>query len=205
MKILKKINKGLILTIIVLVALITYLTNVEKQRESDKQDIRKVCEEYIALTDKYVVLPEDMQTFTGKISKENEERLKKQLREELEKQMINNKEAIEIQNGYLFDELKNGYRTENEVRTKNKRTITKISSYEFDGDQVTLTLRTTIETTYKYIEGITGTEKERQNTVSSTNDEIILQKVDGQWKVVYSNMQFDNSNNIYYTDSMIMY
>ena len=108
MKILKKINKGLILTIIVLVALITYLTNVEKQRESDKQDIRKVCEEYIALTDKYVVLPEDMQTFTGKISKENEERLKKQLREELEKQMINNEEAIEIQNGYLFDELKNG-------------------------------------------------------------------------------------------------
>ena len=205
MKILKKINKGLILTIIVLVALITYLTNVEKQRESDKQDIRKVCEEYIALTDKYVVLPEDMQTFTGKISKENEERLKKQLREELEKQMINNEEAIEIQNGYLFDELKNGYRTENEVRTKNKRTITKISSYEFDGDQVTVTLRTTIETTYKYIEEITGTEKERQNTVSSTNDEIILQKVEGQWKVVYSNMQFDNSNNIYYTDSMIMY
>ena len=205
MKILKKINKGLILTIIVLVALITYLTNVEKQRESDKQDIRKVCEEYIALTDKYVVLPEDMQTFTGKISKENEERLKKQLREELEKQMINNEEAIEIQNGYLFDELKNGYRTENEVRTKNKRTITKISSYEFDGDQVTVTLRTTIETTYKYIEEITGTEKERQNTVSSTNDEIILQKVDGQWKVAYSNMRFDNSNNIYYTDSMIMY
>ena len=205
MKIIKKINKGLILTIIVLVALITYLTNVEKQRESDKQDIRKVCEEYIALTDKYVVLPEDMQTFTGKISKENEERLKKQLREELEKKMINNEEAIEIQNGYLFEELKNGYRTENEVRTKNKRTITKISSYEFDGDQVTVTLRTTIETTYKYIEEITGTEKERQNTVSSTNDEIILQKVDGQWKVVYSNMRFDNSNNVYYTDSMIMY
>lgn len=205
MKILKKINKGLLLTIIVLVALITYLTNVEKQRESDKEDIKKVCEEYIAFTDKYVVLPEDMQTFTGKISKENEEKLKKQLKEELEKQMINNDEAIEIQYEYLLDELKNGYKIENEVRTKNKRTITKISSYEFDDDQVTVTLRTTIESTYKYIEETTGAEKERQNTISNIDDEIILQKVDGQWKVVYSNMRFDNSNNIYYTDSMIMY
>lgn len=205
MRILKKINKGLILTIIVLVVLIIYLTNVEKQRGADKPAIQKACEEYIALTDKYVVLPEDMRTFTGKISKENEEKLKKELREELEKQMIKNDEAIEIQYEYLLDELKNGYRTENEVRTKNKRTITKISNYEFDGDQVTVTLKTSVESTYKYIEEDTGTEKERQNTTTSTNDEIILQKVDGQWKVVYSNMQFDNNNEIYYTDSMMMY
>ena len=205
MRILKKINKGLILTIIVLVVLIIYLTNVEKQRGADKPAIQKACEEYIALTDKYVVLPEDMRTFTGEISKENEEKLKKELREELEKQMIKNDEAIEIQYEYLLDELKNGYRTENEVRTKNKRTITKISNYEFDGDQVTVTLKTSVESTYKYIEEDTGTEKERQNTTTSTNDEIILQKVDGQWKVVYSNMQFDNNNEIYYTDSMMMY
>ena len=69
MRILKKINKGLILTIIVLVVLIIYLTNVEKQRGADKPAIQKACEEYIALTDKYVVLPEEMQTFTGEISK----------------------------------------------------------------------------------------------------------------------------------------
>ena len=205
MRILKKINKGLILTIIVLVVLIIYLTNVEKQRGADKPAIQKACEEYIALTDKYVVLPEEMQTFTGEISKENEEKLKKELKEELEKQMIKNDEAIEIQYEYILEELKNGYRTVNEVRTKNKRTITKISSYEFDGDQVTVTLKTSVESTYKYIEEDTGTEKERQNTTTSTNDEIILQKVDGQWKVVYSNMQFDNNNEIYYTDSMMMY
>ena len=205
MKILKKINKGLLLTIIVLVVLIIYLTNVEKQRDTDKPDIQKACEEFITFTDKYVVLPEDMRTFTGEISKENEEKLKKELREELEKQMIKNDEAIEIQYEYLLDELKNGYRTVNEVRTKNKRTITKISSYEFDGDQVTVTLKTSVESTYKYIEENTGVEKERQNAISNTDDEIILQKVDGQWKVVYSNMQFDNNNEIYYTDSMMMY
>ena len=44
-----------------------------------------------------------------------------------------------------------------------------------------------------------------QNIISSANDEIILQKADGQWKVVYSNLTFDSSNNMYYTDSMMMY
>ena len=205
MKFLKKINKGLLLTIIVLLVLIIYLTNVEKQRDANKPDIQKACEEFIEFTDKYVVLPEDMQTFTGKISQENEEKIEKQLREELENKMIKNNRAVEIQYEYLLDELKNGYKTENEVRTKNKRTITKISSYEFDGDQVTVTLKTSNESIYKYIEENTGVEKERQNTFSSTNDEIILQKVDEQWKVVYSNLTFDSNNNMYYTDSMMMY
>ena len=204
MKFLKKINKGLMLTIIVLMVLIIFLMNVEKQRDTDKPAIQKACEEFIALTDKYVVLPEEMQAFTGEISKENEEKLKKELREELEKQMIKNDEAVEIQYQYLFAELENGYKATNQIRTKSKRTITKISGYEFDGDQVTVTLKTSVESTYKYIEEDTGVEKEKQNTVPSTNDEIILQRIEGQWKVVYSNMQFDN-NNMYYTDSMMMY
>ena len=44
MKFLKKINKGLLLTIIVVAILIIYLTNLEKQRESDKTDIKNACE-----------------------------------------------------------------------------------------------------------------------------------------------------------------
>ena len=47
MKVLKKINKGLILTIIVLAALLIYISGVEKQRNADKPDIRKACEDFI--------------------------------------------------------------------------------------------------------------------------------------------------------------
>lgn len=199
MKILKKINKGLLLTIIVVAVLVIYLTNLEKQRESDKTDIRKACEDFIALTDEYVVLPEDMQTYTGEISKENEEKIETQLKEALKKQMVDNDKAIDIQYEYLVDKLQDGYGTENEVKTKNKRTITKISGYEFDGNQVTVTLKTSTETTYKYKEDFKGEEKERKDTNTSTNDEIVLQKVDGEWKVVYSYLQFDVGNNYYDT------
>ena len=198
MKFLKKINKGLLLTIIVVAILIIYLTNLEKQRESDKTDIKNACEEFIALTDEYVVLPEEMRTYTGEISKENEEKIGAQLKEALKKQMVDNDKAIDIQYEYLTDKLQSGYKTENEIKIKNKRTITKISSYEFDGSQVTVSLKTSTEVTYKYKE-VTGEEKERKNTLTNPSDEIVLKKVDGKWKIVYSYLQFDVGNNFYDT------
>ena len=205
MKILKKINKGLLLTIIVIAILVMYLINLERQREADKTYIKKSCENFIALTDEYVVLPEDMQTYTGEISNENEEKIKTKLKDALKTQMVDNNKAIEIQYEYLLDKLENGYKTENEVKTKNKRIITKISNYEFDGSQVTVTLKTSTETTYKYKDEFTEEEKERKNTITSSSDEIVLQKVDGKWKIVYSYLQFDVGNNFYNTydsDSM---
>ena len=199
MKVFRKINKGLLLTTIVIAILIIYLTNLEKQRDADKVDIKKSCEDFIALTDEYVVLPEDMRTYTGDISKENEEKIEIQLKEALKKQMVDNDKAIDIQYEYLVDKLQDGYGTENEVKTKNKRTITKISGYEFDGNQVTVTLKTSTETTYKYKDVLTEEEKERKDTRTSSSDEIVLQKVDGKWKIVYSYLQFDVGNNYYDT------
>lgn len=198
MKFFKKINKGLLLTIIVVAILVIYLINLEKQRESDKTDIKNACEEFIALTDEYVVLPEEMRTYTGEISKENEEKIDAQLKVALKKQMVDNDKAIDIQYEYLTDKLQSGYKTEDEIKIKNKRTITKISSYEFDGSQVTVSLKTSTEVTYKYKEA-TGEEKERKNTLTSPSDEIVLKKVDGKWKIVYSYLQFDVGNNFYDT------
>ena len=50
MKILKKINLGLVLTIIVVLAVGIYSINVEGQRKNSKEEIRKSCEEYIDLS-----------------------------------------------------------------------------------------------------------------------------------------------------------
>ena len=203
MKFLKKINKGLLLTIILLVVLVIYFKSVERQREANKPEIKKACEEFIAFTDKYVVLPEDMQTFTGKISKEDEEKLKKQLKEELEKYMIKDDKSIEMQSKYLFDELNKSYNTENQLKTGNKRIMTKILGYQFEGNQVTVQFNSSVEMNYKYIED--DIEKEKKDILSGTKDEITLQKYNGQWKVVYSNMQFDNNDNMYYDDQLITY
>ncbi len=202
MRILKKINKGLILTLIVLLVLTIYLSNVEKQRIAEKEDIKKACEEFISSTDKYSVLPKEMQTLTEEVSKSKLDDYKKEMKTELQKLMIQNEESVKIQHQVLSSNLDNGY-TSKEIRSELERKIIKISNYAFEGDQVTVTFKSKVETSTKYLNE-ENKEQERQDSFDESNDEIVLQKVDGKWKIVYSNLQYSN-NGYYYEDSMVMY
>lgn len=202
MKILKKINKGLILTLIVLLVLIMYLANVEKQRNAEKEEIRKTCEDFISFTDKYSVLPKEMQTLTEEVSKSKLDDYKKEMKTELQKLMIQNEESVKIQHQVLSSNLDNGY-TSKEIRSELERKIIKISNYAFEGDQVTVTFKSKIETSTKYLNE-ENEEQERQDSFEAPNEEIVLQKVDGKWKIVYSNLQYSN-NSYYYEDSMVKY
>ena len=197
MKVLKKINKGLILTIIVLAALLIYISGVEKQRKADKPDIRKACEDFILLTDKYVVLPEDMQK--SEVSEEKVNEYVNQMKSDVEKVMISNTEAVKIQKQVIENNLRNGYDAL-DVRIKMSRKIKKINGYEFDGNQVTVKLKDQVEIVTKVFDEIDSTKE--TETFDASNDEIILQKIDGKWKIVYSNLQFDGSNR-YYSDDII--
>ncbi len=197
MKVLKKINKGLILTIIVLAALLIYISGVEKQRNADKPDIRKACEEFIALTDKYVVLPEDMQK--SEVSEEKVNEYVNQMKNDVEKVMISNTEAVKIQEQVIENNLRDSYNAL-DVRSKMSRKIKKINGYEFDGNQVTVKLNNQVEIVTKVFDEIESTKE--TETFDASNDEIILQKIDGKWKIVYSNLQFDGSNR-YYSDDII--
>lgn len=197
MKVLKKINKGLILTIIVLAALLIYISSIEKQRNSDKPDIRKACEEFIALTDKYVVLPEDMQK--SEVSEEKVNEYVNQMKNDVEKVMISNTEALKIQEQVIENNLRDSYNAL-DVRSKVSRKIKKINGYEFDGNQVTVKLNNQVEIVTKVFDEIESTKE--TETFEASSDEIILQKVDGKWKIVYSNLQFDGSNR-YYSDDII--
>lgn len=204
MKILRKINKGFILTVIVLVALSIYLINLEKQREVDKEEIKKVCEQYIEFTNKYVVLPEEMQTLKQDIPDTELEKYKEELKTELKKQMIENEDAVDLQYQILASTLEGNF-SKNSIVTNISRTITDKPKYEFDGDQVQVTFTAKLSKTEKYLENDDNTEdaKTRNNTQNTYNDQINLQKVDGKWKIVYSNLDF-NSGRGNSTDMIIM-
>jgi len=198
MGILKKINKGLILTVIVLLILIIYLKGVEKQRKSDEENVKVVCEQYIKLVDSLIVLPSDMQTYTDSLSIENQEKMEENINNELKKVMVDNKDAIDIQKNFIYEILEEGI-SKNKIKIKSQKTITKVASYEFDGDQVTVSIKTKLETTYKHINEETKKEEESQNTEDSiSGEEIILQKVNGEWKIVYSYLIFSNSEDVVY-------
>ena len=199
MKFLKKINKGLILTVIVLVVLILYFNNLEKQRDKDKPDIKKACEDFIELTDKYSVLPVELQTLQDNIPEEKVDDYIKQMKKDLADVMIDNQESINIQQKILEENLKNGYNVL-EVRTNLSRKIQKVSSYQFENNQVTVSLKDNVEETIKTSDGLE--EYDKNNEFEASEDEIVLQKVDEKWKIVYANLQFDD-NTRYYYDEMI--
>ena len=174
-----------------------YISGVEKQRNADKPDIRKACEDFILLTDKYVVLPEDMQK--SEVSEEKVNEYVNQMKSDVEKVMISNTEAVKIQKQVIENNLRNGYDAL-DVRIKMSRKIKKINGYEFDGNQVTVKLKDQVEIVTKVFDEIDSTKE--TETFDASNDEIILQKIDGKWKIVYSNLQFDGSNR-YYSDNII--
>ena len=196
MKILKKINKGLILTIIVLSALTIYLISVEKQREEDKIDIENSCKEFIEFTSKYLILPEDRQKIGENVEIKDDDEYLKEMHTELEELMIDNENAVDVQYEVLRYYLSEGYNS-SETRTKLDRNLTKISSYEFDGDQVTIHFGTRVEEENKYIDTITNKELSKNDTFYTSGDEMILQKVEGEWKIVYINMQITSDGGYY--------
>ena len=199
MKVLKKINKGLILTILVLIVLVIYFSNLEKQRASDKTDIKKACESFIELTDKYSVLPEELQTLKGEVPEDKVKEYTNQMKKDLTEIMIDNQESVNIQQKILEESLRNGY-SEGQVRTNWSRKIQKVSSYQFENNQVTVSLKDNVEETIKTSDGLE--EYDKNNEFEASEDEIVLQKVDGKWKIVYANLQFDD-NARYYYDEMI--
>lgn len=213
MKILKKINKGLVLTIIVIVALVIYLVGVEKQREADKDDIIKACEEFIDFTDKYSVIPEDVLKLGEVFSQDKLNEYIQKMKNELPEYMIENDEAVGIEAQILQTNLENAYSTEsnteqenteqtgqsngniiNSIKTKMEREITKISSYEYDGNQVTVTFNSTTTLTTNYLNN--GETQENQSSFNGYEEQIILQKIDSKWKVVYSDLQNDDYTNL---------
>ena len=196
MKIWKKINKGLILTIIVVVILIIYLEQVERQRELDKTAIRTACNEYIKMVDSLIILPEDLQEYSQNLTQEDENKLKENINNELKKVMIDNQDAIDIQSQFIYETLKQA--NENKITTKCNKTIEKITKYEFDGDQVIVNFSSNLNTTYKQMNLETNIEEEKENIQSIYGEEITLQKIDGLWKIVYSNLNYyQESSNMF--------
>ena len=85
--------------------------------------------------------------------------------------MIKDDESIEMQSKYLFDELNKSYNTENQLKTGNKRIMTKILGYQFEGNQVTVQFNSSVEMNFKYIED----DIEKRKTL-----EILTEKYSGQ-------------------------
>lgn len=205
MRYLKKINKGLVLTVIVLLILIIYLVAVEVGRNADKPDIEKACKEYIATLDKYAVMPESVQKLYGASDIENKASINDnvsktidnkmvELENELKSKMIDNELAVKMQKDAVSSYVQNNNNVFETVVTAFNRDITKIKKFAFDDDQVTVTLDTKVSQDIKYLEFAETETKElsKKNDFNLQGETITLKKVDGTWKVVYASLTYQD-------------
>ena len=191
MKMFKKINKGFILTAIVLTALIIYLVNVEIQRKDDKPAIKQACENYIEIICKYAVLPEEYQVINKKISKEDTEKYEKEFSNKLNEAMVENETAKEIQKNsikYYWEETRNA----TSVLTKLDKKITKFKGFEFDGDQVTVTFTSETNKKIKYAYEDSEEQIKDENFKSHYDESITLKKEENKWKVIYADIELES-------------
>lgn len=207
MRYLKKINKGLALTTIVLLILVIYLVAVEVGRNADKPDIEKACKEYVALLDKYAIMPENMQKLYGAENMENQENINAEvtkaidsqmanLENELKDKMIENDIAIKMQKDTVSRYVKDANDVFQSIITSYNREIIKIRKFVFDEDQVTVTLDTNITQDTKYLDNTEEGTKElsKKHDFKTQEDTITLKKVNGTWKVVYANLTYQDYN-----------
>ena len=203
MRFLRKINKGLVLTIIVIVALVIYLVNIEAKRSAEKPYIDQAINEYVELVDKFAVMPEEYQKIYTKIKNEDEENkinenfenaIQEQLtrfEDELKTKMVDNKTAREQQKNILDMIISSSNNPTQNVVIKYDREIKKIKKYEFDEDQVTVTFDSNIEIETKYLEN--GKARTKKNTQKAEGESVTLKFENGIWKIVYADLRYQSN------------
>lgn len=202
MKFIRKINIGLILAIIAIIAVTVYSINLESERKSSKEDIKKSCEEFIDITNKYYTLPAEYQVIGEKSTDVDLTSFYTEMENEL-KSKTTTDGAANIQKTILTEYVKNQLVDTSKIKVSFNREITKISNYDFEGNQVTVTFDSKVTTKQKYndVNAETGetTEKIRENTFEAQDESITLEKKDGTWKIVYANLQYqDGGLSMYY-------
>lgn len=213
MKYLKKINKGFALTVIVLLILVIYIISIEVSRNADKADIEAAVKDYIELANRCAVLSEEDQKLYDVLSlneeqkKQIEDNNKVNIAEQALKFELGAKEKI-IDNSLVVKMQKERYEefleSDNEPTksfvTKFNKEVTKIKKFVFDADQVTVTFSSKVSKESKYLEG--EEEISKKGDFSSPEETMTLQKVNGTWKVVYADLQYQDYSDI---SSMIVY
>lgn len=177
MKFLKKINKGVILTILVVAILAIYLVQLEIQRNKEKPDIEKVCTQYIEFVNKYSAY-DNIDINNSEVKTEYENKIK----EEVKEYVIQNDYVVKTITDNLVVDIEDGVLQK--VKSRNRK-IEKIKKYVFEGDEVTVSLKISVDVE-KYED--TNSEVINKDTHES-EDTITLVKEDGKWKITYAELQ----------------
>ncbi len=199
MKLFKKINRGLILTIVVVAAVATYLVILSVTQGKEKPIIEDVCTKYISTAISYKQLPDQYK-------KENPEIPEAELNKYIDS-MTADLKAFYTGNEQTYKTVISTNKADLERQASGmgvvfdyKKDIKEFDSFTFDGDTVTVSILTN-----SVLDGpnIFEPGMPRENISAQTTDTITLQKTEGNWKIIYADLQqpMKSQNGITYRTS----
>lgn len=182
MKFLAKINRGLILTVVIVAAIAIYLIAQSISQADEKPKIKDVCQQYINTAISYSQLPENYRKANPEIPQAELDKYIADMSKDLKAFYTDKEETykgvIERNKEYLENQAKGVG-----VVYSYTKEIKEYENFVFDGDTVTVSIGTN-----SVFDGsdISSPLSPRGKVTGKTVDTITLQKVDGEWKVIYA-------------------
>lgn len=194
MKILRKLNRGAILSFFILVFLIVYLVILEFSHSAEIPKIKAQCEKYIGTEISYKMLPKQYRVEKPSITQSELDLYLANMEKDIKAFYPQNEQSSK----FIIDNLKSSLLAQAEgdgVVYEYKKEILKYNDLLFDNDTVTVNF-----TTNSVYEGQNPNNlnllAKSEKITSETEDMLILQKINGDWKIVYSNLNlpYDQNN-----------
>lgn len=181
----KKINRGVAVTAVLIIGVIIYLVALEAVRAADKPNIEKTCRSYIEDVINSYMLPVQYRSGETKISDSELNDYVASAKENIKKHCIEGN-IMQADNceGFLRDQAGSGVI----IETLEKEFV-RIESLNYNKNTVEVRLN------YRTRFRMSGSEKDELATTSET---VFLQKIDNEWKVTYSTINFDFYYNYFY-------
>lgn len=192
MKILSKINRGAILTTGVILVVIAYLIVHSALQNMEKPEIKKICEAYIQKEISYNMLPADYRKVKPAMPEAALEKYLKSMKTDIIAFYPSNEQYYKFIIQSITTDLTNQAKGTGVVFSYAK-TILRYDDLNFDGDTVDVRFTSNSTMEVQSQSGIASSIKEK--IAGEIQDNVILQKIDGKWKVVYSSITRPTGNN----------
>ncbi|MDR1465180.1 MAG: hypothetical protein LBJ11_07785 [Oscillospiraceae bacterium] len=184
----KKLNRGAVLTGLVLFCVIGYLavTGVLHQRE--KPAIQAALRDYIVADSAARLLPESLRAPDAEVSDQALADCVKAAETSLAPFYAGESKSRDTAMRMLADALRNQVGGQAPRLSSLERTLRQITDFSFRGDTVAVTMQLAVQG-----EADAGGKSQAIEYVSWDNT-VTFKKVDGEWKVLYAYLPVDNAN-----------
>jgi hypothetical protein len=181
---LKKMNRGIILSVVLLLAVVVYLVALAAVQSAEKPLIEQVCREYVSLETQYTMLPPDYRSDDAVMTDQELDSYLSEIENKIAPYYIDNDRIRQL----ALERLANRITSQSEGWDRllsYEKEITEFDSFSFSGSEATVKIKT--RSVIERPENSAG-KIEGGRLAGETTDTVVLQKSDGKWLVVYAQL-----------------